>query len=57
MYHSSRAARDRDRLREAVLRDLNWKLHRICELVSRPARRGTPPARRDRLGATDPSQT
>jgi hypothetical protein len=29
MYHSSRAARDRDRLREAVLRDLNWKLHRI----------------------------
>ncbi|MFF8262084.1 DUF3320 domain-containing protein [Streptomyces virginiae] len=29
MYHSSRAARDRDRLREAVLRDLGWKLHRI----------------------------
>ncbi|MEV1091968.1 DUF3320 domain-containing protein [Streptomyces microflavus] len=29
MYHSSRAARDRDRLRDAVLRDLGWKLHRI----------------------------
>ncbi|WP_371588646.1 DUF3320 domain-containing protein [Streptomyces virginiae] len=29
MYHSSRAARDRDRLREAVLRDLGWNLHRI----------------------------
>ncbi|MFD6530524.1 DUF3320 domain-containing protein [Streptomyces sp. NPDC060184] len=29
MYHSSRAARDRDRLREAVLSDLGWKLHRI----------------------------
>ncbi|WOX21231.1 DUF3320 domain-containing protein [Streptomyces solicathayae] len=29
MYHSSRAARDRDRLRESVLRDLGWKLHRI----------------------------
>ncbi|WP_075779106.1 DUF3320 domain-containing protein [Streptomyces acidiscabies] len=29
MYHSSRAARDRDRLRESVLRDLGWNLHRI----------------------------
>lgn len=29
MYHSSRAARDRDRLRESVLRDLGWELHRI----------------------------
>ncbi|MGW2339072.1 DUF3320 domain-containing protein [Streptomyces sp. NPDC001661] len=29
MYHSSRAARDRDRLRETVLRDLGWSLHRI----------------------------
>ena len=28
-YHSSRAARDRDRLREQVLRDRGWKLHRI----------------------------
>ena len=28
-YHSSRAARDRDRLREQVLRDLGWNLHRI----------------------------
>ena len=28
-YHSSRAARDRDRLREKVLRGLGWRLHRI----------------------------
>jgi transcription elongation GreA/GreB family factor/very-short-patch-repair endonuclease len=29
MYHSSRVARDRDRLRHSVLTDLGWKLHRI----------------------------
>lgn len=29
MYHSSRAARDRDRLREQVLIGLGWRLHRI----------------------------
>lgn len=29
MYHSSPAARDRDRLREQVLRGLGWNLHRI----------------------------
>ncbi|HEY2279226.1 MAG TPA: DUF3320 domain-containing protein [Streptosporangiaceae bacterium] len=28
-YHSSRVARDRDRLREGVLRGLGWSLHRI----------------------------
>ena len=28
-YHSARSARDRDRLREQVLRGLGWKLHRI----------------------------
>lgn len=28
-YHSSRSARDRDRLREAHLRGLGWELHRI----------------------------
>jgi len=28
-YHSSRSARDRDRLREQVLRGLGWKLHRV----------------------------
>ncbi len=28
-YHSAKAARDRDRLREKVLRDLGWNLHRI----------------------------
>ncbi|MFF2747112.1 DUF4011 domain-containing protein [Kitasatospora sp. NPDC058048] len=29
MYHSSKVARDRDRLRESVLSGLGWKLHRI----------------------------
>lgn len=29
MYHSSKAARDRDRLREQVLKGLGWRLHRI----------------------------
>jgi len=28
-YHSSRSARDRDRLREQVLRDRGWHIHRI----------------------------
>ena len=28
-YHSSRSARDRDRIREQVLRGLGWQLHRI----------------------------
>ena len=28
-YHSARSARDRDRLRQAVLEDLGWQLHRI----------------------------
>jgi very-short-patch-repair endonuclease len=28
-YHRAKVARDRDKLREGVLRDLGWKLHRI----------------------------
>jgi very-short-patch-repair endonuclease/flagellar biosynthesis GTPase FlhF len=28
-YHSARSARDRDRLRQAVLEGLGWKIHRI----------------------------
>lgn len=28
-YHSARSARDRDRLRQSVLEDLGWQLHRI----------------------------
>ena len=28
-YHSSKSSRDRDRLRQEVLEDLGWKLHRI----------------------------
>jgi very-short-patch-repair endonuclease len=29
MYHSSRSARDRDRLRQQVLEGLGWRIHRI----------------------------
>jgi very-short-patch-repair endonuclease len=29
MYHSTRAARDRDRLREEVMSNLGWSIHRI----------------------------
>jgi very-short-patch-repair endonuclease len=32
MYHSSRSARDRDRLRQEVLERLNWRIHRIWSL-------------------------
>jgi very-short-patch-repair endonuclease len=28
-YHRAKTARDRDRLREAVLRDLGWEIHRV----------------------------
>ena len=28
-YHSSKAARDRDRLRQDILEGLNWKIHRV----------------------------
>jgi very-short-patch-repair endonuclease len=28
-YHSSKSARDRDRLRQEVLEGLNWKIHRV----------------------------
>ena len=28
-YHRAKTARDRDKLREAVLRDLGWRLHRV----------------------------
>lgn len=29
LYHSARSARDRDRLRQSVLEDLGWRIHRI----------------------------
>ena len=29
MYHSAKNARDRDKLREGILRDLGWEIHRI----------------------------
>jgi very-short-patch-repair endonuclease len=28
-YHSSKSARDRDRLRQSVLEELNWRIHRV----------------------------
>ena len=28
-YHSSKSARDRDRIRQHVLEGLNWKIHRV----------------------------
>lgn len=31
-YHSSRSARDRDRLRQAVLEDHNWIIHRVWSM-------------------------
>ncbi|KWW99028.1 Uncharacterized protein LI90_660 [Carbonactinospora thermoautotrophica] len=40
MYHSSKAARDRDRLREQVLRGLGWRLHRIWGTAWYRDRRG-----------------
>ena len=38
-YHSSRSARDRDRLRETVLKDRGWKIHRVwsTDWFHRPA--------------------
>ena len=38
-YHSARSARDRDRLREQVLRAQGWKLHRIwsTDFIHHPA--------------------
>jgi hypothetical protein len=60
-YHSSRSARDRDRLRQALLEDHGWKIHRIwsldwfqdpdsqisrLEAVLRKARSSTPEPRR-----------
>jgi RNA polymerase-binding transcription factor DksA len=38
-YHSSRTARDRDRLRQEILESLGWKIHRIwsTDWVQHPA--------------------
>lgn len=38
-YHSSRSARDRDRLRQSVLEDHGWRIHRIwsADWLHRPA--------------------
>jgi very-short-patch-repair endonuclease len=45
-YHSSHVARDRDRLREEVLRGLGWHLHRIWSTAWYRDRRGTEAALR-----------
>lgn len=39
-YHSHRSARDRDKLRQAVLEELGWKIYRVwsTEWVKNPAR-------------------
>ena len=39
-YHSSRTARDRDRLRQEVLENLGWKIHRIwsTDWIKNPGR-------------------
>ena len=52
-YHSSRSARDRDRLREAVLRDRGWKIHRVwsTDWFHRPGRAVAEGRRRDREGS------
>src|SRR3712207_249337 len=39
-YHSAKAARDRDRLRQQVLEGLGWRLHRIWGLTWVRDRRG-----------------
>jgi hypothetical protein len=39
-YHSAKAARDRDRLREKMLRDLGWNLHRIWGIAWYRDRKG-----------------
>lgn len=40
MYHSAKAARDRDRLRQQVLEGLGWRIHRIWGLTWVRDRRG-----------------
>ncbi|MGY1748838.1 DUF4011 domain-containing protein [Modestobacter sp. SYSU DS0511] len=40
MYHSAKAARDRDRLRQQVLEGLGWRMHRIWGLSWARDRRG-----------------
>jgi very-short-patch-repair endonuclease len=40
MYHSAKAARDRDRLRQQVLEGLGWRMHRIWGLSWVRDRRG-----------------
>lgn len=42
-YHSSRTARERDRLRQTVLEDIGWKIHRVwsTDWIKDPLREGT----------------
>lgn len=73
MYHSSKAARDRDRLREQVLAGLGWRLYRIWgtdwyrgrasaelrlrEAVEQAVARGPLTGRVDRAGEESPPAT
>ena len=57
MYHSSRSARDRDRLRQQVLEDRGWRIHRIwsTDWFQRPAeelRKVVAAIENARIGAT-----
>jgi REase_MTES_1575/Protein of unknown function (DUF4011)/AAA domain/Protein of unknown function (DUF3320) len=49
-YHSSQVARDRDRLREKVLRGLGWNLHRIWGTAWYRDRRGEERKLRSAIG-------
>lgn len=51
MYHSSAAARDRDRLRQEVLERLGWKLHRIWGVAWHRDREGEERRLRDAIYA------
>jgi len=59
MYHSSRAARDRDRLRADILHGLGWELHRSGEQTGTatgrsPNRRSERPSKRRSRGRCAP---
>lgn len=61
-YHSARSARDRDRLREQVLRAQGWKLHRIwsTDFIHHPAdemRRLHEAIERERRASAAPIET
>lgn len=57
-YHSGRSARDRDRLRQDILQNLGWKIHRIWStdwFKNRDAEIGRLLRRIDEILANDPA--